>query len=149
MESFSITRPKNLKASRRIGRGGKRGKTSGKGTKGQISRTGNSTRPELRDIIKKYPKRRGYGKNRARTVVPNRAIQAVNIDHIEKHFENGAEVTARALVMKGLVRRESGKIPKVKVLARGSLSKKVTIKGLFVSDKARTLVEKAGGAVSI
>ncbi len=148
MEKHSLTRPQHLKKSRRVGRGGKRGKTSGSGTKGQIARTGNSTRPELRDIIKKYPKRRGYGKNRARTVVPNRDIQAVNLDQISKHFDAGSEVTAALLLKKGLVRRESGRTPKVKVLARGTLEKKVVVKGLQVSLSARTLIEKAGGSVS-
>jgi len=44
-----------------VGRGGKRGKTAGRGTKGQNARAGRKKRPELRDIIKKLPKRRGYG----------------------------------------------------------------------------------------
>lgn len=148
MEKHSLTRPSHLKKSRRVGRGGKRGKTSGSGTKGQIARTGNSTRPELRDIIKKFPKRRGYGKNRAHTVVPNRTIQGVNLDQISKHFEAGAEVTAKTLLKKGLVRRESGRTPMVKILARGEIGKKVIIKGLQVSKKARTLIEGAGGTVS-
>jgi len=43
------------KKSRQIGRGGKRGTTSGRGTKGQSARAGNKKRPELRDIIKKLP----------------------------------------------------------------------------------------------
>ncbi len=147
MEKHSLIRPSHLAGSRRIGRGGKRGKTSGRGMKGQISPTGNSTRPELRDIIKKYPKRRGYGKNRARTVVPNRALQAVNLDQISKHFDVGGEVTPRTLLRKGLVRRESGKTPAVKLLARGEITKTLAIKGLVVSEKARELVLKAGGSV--
>ena len=43
-----------------VGRGGKRGKSSGRGGKGQTARAGNKRRPELRDIIKKLPKNRGY-----------------------------------------------------------------------------------------
>ena len=43
-----------------VARGGKRGKTSGRGGKGQTARAGNKRRPELRDIIKKLPKNRGY-----------------------------------------------------------------------------------------
>lgn len=43
-----------------MGRGGKRGKTAGRGGKGQTARAGNKRRPELRDIIKRLPKNRGY-----------------------------------------------------------------------------------------
>ena len=42
----------------RVGRGGKRGKTSGRGTKGQNARAGHKKRPEMRDLIKKIPKQR-------------------------------------------------------------------------------------------
>ena len=60
MELNSFTRSKGLMKSRRVGRGGKRGKTSGRGGKGQTARSGNKIRPEWRDLIKKIPKRRGY-----------------------------------------------------------------------------------------
>ncbi len=43
-----------------MGRGGKHAKTSGRGGKGQTARSGNKRRPELRDIIKRLPKNRGY-----------------------------------------------------------------------------------------
>lgn len=55
-------RTKNKK-SRQVGRGGKRGKTSGRGTKGQNARAGRKKRPEMRDIIKRIPKLRGRGVN--------------------------------------------------------------------------------------
>lgn len=143
----TLIRPRNLKRSRAVGRGGKRGKTSGRGTKGQLSRTGNSTRPEARDIIKKFPKLRGHGKNRSRTVVPALRRQVVNLDQISTHFEDGSEITARELLKRGLVRREKGRAPTVKVLARGELTKKVTLKNLLVSKGARDAVQKAGGSV--
>jgi len=145
MQKTSIKRPTKLASKRRIGRGGKRGKTSGKGMKGQKARAGNSTRPEMRDIIKKIPKRRGYGKNRAKTVIANRDFQTVNLDQLSTKFESGATVTPRALVAAGLVRREGGKLPKVKVLARGTLDKKLTFTGVLTSAEARTHIEKAGG----
>ena len=54
-------KPKNINRSKkRIGRGGKRGTFSGKGAKGQLSRAGRKLRPELREIVKKIPKKRGY-----------------------------------------------------------------------------------------
>lgn len=142
-----ISRPASLRKSRRVGRGGKRGKTSGKGHKGQLARTGNSTRPELRDIIKKYPKRRGFGKNRARTVVPGRALQAVNLDQISRYFDDGAEVTPITLAKRGLVRARGAKAPRVKILARGELIKKVSLRGVALSATARRAVEKAGGTI--
>ena len=138
-----------MKRARSIGRGGKRGKTSGRGNKGQLARTGNSTRPEARDIIKKIPKRRGYGKNRARTVVPTPKRHVVNLDQISRYFENGDEVSAPALVARGLIRREKGRTPPVKVLGRGELTKKVTLKRLLVSPSARKAVEQAGGTVEM
>ena len=48
---------------KRLGRSGNRGKTSGRGTKGQNARAGRKKRPELRDIIKRVPKLRGRGKS--------------------------------------------------------------------------------------
>ena len=46
-----------------VGRGSKRGKTSGRGGKGQTARAGHKVRPEIRDMIKRIPKLRGRGKN--------------------------------------------------------------------------------------
>ncbi|MDP2651145.1 MAG: uL15 family ribosomal protein [bacterium] len=51
------------KKSKQVGRGGTRGKTAGRGTKGQNARAGHKKRPELRDFIKRLPKLRGRGVN--------------------------------------------------------------------------------------
>ena len=73
--------------SMRVGRGGKRGKTSGRGGKGQTARAGHKIRPEIRDMIKKLPKRRGHGKNRSRTVRIDRVSHApVNLAALEAAF---------------------------------------------------------------
>ena len=56
MQLKDLKRENPNKRSTRVGRGGKRGKTSGRGHKGQNARAGNSKRPEIRDIIKKVPK---------------------------------------------------------------------------------------------
>ena len=56
----NLKRNHKNKKDRIVGRGGKRGKTAGRGGKGQTARAGNKRRPELRDIIKKLPKLRGY-----------------------------------------------------------------------------------------
>lgn len=148
MIKSTLKRPVGLKkAKTRIGKGGKRGKTSGKGMKGQKSRTGNSTRPEMRDIIKKLPKRRGYGVNRAATVVARSGVQVLNLDQLEARFEQGATVSPKTALALGLVRRSAGKLPQVKVLGRGELTKKLILEGVTVSEAAKTAIEKAGGTV--
>jgi len=60
MQTHNLKRIHKNKKDRLVGRGGKHAKTSGRGGKGQTARAGNKRRPELRDIIKKLPKNRGY-----------------------------------------------------------------------------------------
>ena len=64
MQIHNVKRTTKLKTQTQVGRGGKRGKTSGRGTKGQKARSGHKIRPAFRDIIKKIPKLRGRGKNK-------------------------------------------------------------------------------------
>jgi ribosomal protein L15 len=61
MQFHSLKRKTANKKSKPVGRGGTRGKTSGRGTKGQNARAGRKKRPELRDFIKRVPKLRGRG----------------------------------------------------------------------------------------
>lgn len=136
---------------RRIGRGqsSTRGKTSGRGGKGQTARAGNKRRPELRDMIKKLPKRRGYGKNRARTVNPLRATYfPVSLEALEAVFPAGTEVTLAALAEKNVIPTHSGKPMKAKVLGNGALTKKLSLKGIKVSQSAKVAIEKAGGTIA-
>lgn len=129
-----------------IGRGGKRGKTSGRGTKGQSARAGHKIRPEMRDIIKKIPKRRGYGKNRARTVRTNRiALSVVNLDALEVAYAAGETVSPTSLLAKGLVRRAKGRAPIVKILGMGSLTKALVVDGCTISESALSALVAAGG----
>ena len=68
---FHTLKPKTRrKKSKTVGRGGTRGKTSGRGTKGQNARAGHKKRPELRDFIKRIPKLRGRGKNSLKSFKP-------------------------------------------------------------------------------
>ena len=60
MQIHELKRQNKNKKDRIVGRGGKHAKTAGRGGKGQTARAGNKRRPELRDIIKKLPKLRGY-----------------------------------------------------------------------------------------
>lgn len=137
------------KEGKRIGRGGKRGKTSGRGGKGQTARTGNSTRPEMRDFIKKLPKLRGHGVNRARTVNSERVLAVpVNLHKIEAAFAAGDIVSPKTLVAKGVLNAVAKKAPKVKILATGEVSKKLTIEGCEVSKAAAMKIEQAGGKIA-
>jgi len=129
-----------------VGRGGKRGKTSGRGGKGQTARAGHKIRPEVRDLIKKLPKRRGHGKNRARTVRTNRiAISTVNLAALEAAYAAGETVSPATLLAKGLVRRAKGRAPVVKILGTGALTKALVIKGCTTSASARAAIIAAGG----
>lgn len=136
------------KAAKRIGRGGKRGKTSGRGGKGQTARAGNSMRPEMRDFIKKLPKLRGHGVNRAATVNAERVRPVpVNVAALEAAFATGATVSPKTLVAAGVVETVRKKAPKVKILATGEITKALTVEGCEVSATAKAKIEKAGGKV--
>lgn len=131
-----------------VGRGGKRGKTSGRGTKGQSSRAGHKIRPEARDFIKKLPKLRGRGKNRARSVRTNRiAVSAVNLFTLEAAYKDGETVSPASLIAKGLVRRHKGRAPAVKILGAGLLTKKLVVEGCAISTAARKAFLAAGATI--
>lgn len=131
-----------------IGRGGKRGKTSGRGGKGQTARAGHKIRPEVRDLIKKLPKRRGHGQNRARTVKTNRlSVSAVNLDALEANYKSGETVSPATLLARGLVRRAKGRAPAVKILGTGSLTQALVIKGCTLSVTARAAITATGGTI--
>ncbi|MCH7989979.1 MAG: uL15 family ribosomal protein [Planctomycetes bacterium] len=140
-----------LRASKRIGRGGKRGKTSGRGMKGQRARAGHRIRPEIRDLIKKLPKLRGHGKNRARTVNDStRKALVVNLVQLEEYFVAGENITPTVLKEKGLIHVSKGaRKPTIKILGTGSLTKKFTFLDCIVSKTARVKIEKAGGSIVI
>lgn len=127
-----------------VGRGGKRGKTSGRGGKGQTARAGHKIRPEVRDLIKKLPKRRGHGKNRSHTVRSERVVYAtVNLATLDAAYKAGETVSPATLLAKGLVRRDKGRAPKVKILGTGTLSKKLVIQGCVLSTTAAAALSTA------
>ncbi|MFZ2500890.1 MAG: uL15 family ribosomal protein [Minisyncoccia bacterium] len=134
------------KTSMPVGRGGKRGKTSGRGGKGQTARAGHKIRPEVRDLIKKLPKRRGHGKNRSRTIRTNRiAPSSVNLAMLEVAYQAGETVSPASLVARGLVRRAKGRAPVVKILGTGTLTKALVIKGCSLSAVALAALLAVGG----
>ena len=148
MQLHELKRKTKAKTKKRVGRGGIRCKTSGRGNKGQSARAGHRIRPEIRDMIKRLPKLRGHGINRARTV--NSSIvkpTPINLAVLEKNFSNGDKVNPRILVSAGFVDKKKGRIPEVKILGIGTLSKKLEVSNCTISKSAKAQVEKAGGKV--
>lgn len=141
MQSHTLKRQTARKFSRQHGRGGKRGKTAGRGTKGQNARAGRKFRPVMRDTIKKLPKLRGYKFNsiQAKPV-------AINLNQLEK-FAKGEIVNPTTLVEKNILEKVLGKTPRVKILATGELKQALNFEGVIVSKEAKTKIEKVGGSV--
>ena len=129
---------------KRVGRGigSGTGKTSGKGHKGQNARSGGGVRPGFEGgqmpLYRRLPKR-GFTNIFAKEYV------AVNVSELER-FEDGTEVTAELL-------KESGVISKVKdgvkILGRGEITKKLTVKVAKFSKSAQEKIEKVGGKAEV
>ena len=148
MQIHEIKREHPLKKSKLVGRGGTRGKTSGKGGKGQTARAGHRVRPAMRDIIKKLPKLRGHGKNRAVSVFYRGPEAVVNVSALNI-FGAGESVTPTSLIAKGLIAASFGKHPKVKILGTGEITVAVKVERCTVSETARTKIEAAGGTITL
>jgi len=137
-----------MKEKKRIGRGGKRGTYSGKGNKGQKSRSGGNIPPgfEGQDttLVARSPKIRGF-------VSPNLPNYTINLEKLDKNFENGEVVSPSTLAEKGLFKNNkksrSRKIARVKILGGGKLTKKLTFEGCLVSQGAKKAIEAAGGSI--
>lgn len=144
MQMHTLKRKTANKRSRQVGRGGTRGKTAGKGTKGQNARSGRKKRPEMRDIIKRIPKLRGRG------VSPLKGIrgfaQAVNLSALAG-FPAGTVISPTLLLEKEMIRKESGALPRVKILGGGDISQKLVFRSCEVSESARKKIEAAGGSI--
>jgi len=136
-------KPKHKRSKRkRIGRGGKRGTYSGRGVKGQLTRAGRKTVPSIRQLIKKYHKLRGYRfKSRQEKPV------VINIKDLEKSFKKGDLISPQILIEKGLIRKMKGRVPEIKILGQGDLTKKLTVEGFQLSESAKEKIKKAGGTI--
>lgn len=148
MQIHEIRRDHAHKKSKLVGRGGTRGKTSGKGGKGQTARAGHRVRPAIRDVIKKLPKLRGHGKNRSQSVFYRGPEAVVNVGELNV-FSKGDVVTPTALIAKKLVSESFGKNPVVKILGTGEITVALTFNRCNVSETAKTKIEKAGGTIVI
>lgn len=142
---------------KRIGRGGKRGTTSGNGTKGQKSRAGASVRPGFRGgdnrIWQLFPKSRGASSKpgnksvhrKQRTYrVHNARPAELNLERLSE-FRDGETVSLETLIAKGLVPATARQ---VKILGSGDLNRKLTFSGVKASASALAKIEKAGGTVA-
>lgn len=143
MDTTLFKRIHKNKKSISVGRGGTRGKTSGRGTKGQKARSGHKIRPEIRDFIKRLPKLRGRGKNSNRGIVEKPMV--VSLSAIEKAFAAGEEVNPSTLRLKNLIRYRESSVAPIKILG-GEISKKLSFSNVLVSCSAKALIEKAGGS---
>ncbi|MBI1974474.1 MAG: uL15 family ribosomal protein [Candidatus Zambryskibacteria bacterium] len=83
MQFHNLVRKIKNKKPKQVGRGGTRGKTSGRGTKGQNARAGRKKRPEMRDIIKRVPKLRGRGTSSLKSLQKKLSGQALK-KHLAK-----------------------------------------------------------------
>lgn len=128
---------------RRVGRGisAGQGKTAGRGTKGQNSRTGGGVKPYFEGgqlpLVRRLPHTRGF------THLSRVEYEVVNLGVLDAKFDAGAQVTPEALAEKGLIH----KTDHVKVLGNGSLSKALTIKVHAFSASAKEKIAAAGGSV--
>ena len=138
MQIHEIQRENPNKKSRQVGRGGTRGKTSGRGGKGQTARAGNKRRPAMRDIIKRYPKLRGRGVNMNKAFRQN--FMPVNLVDLNV-LEAGTVVSPQSLVAAGIIDMKKGRFPRVKILATGKLDKKLTFEGVEFSKAAAEAVK--------
>ena len=128
---------------KRIGRGGKRGTYSGRGMKGQKSRAGNRPAPVVRELLKRYPKLKGY-----RRVRRQRKPQSVSLAVIERKFSKDEVVSPSALAEKGLVKQRKGAALKVKIVGILELKSALKVQGCILSAGAKKSIEKSGGKIT-
>jgi large subunit ribosomal protein L15 len=145
--------PGSRKARKRVGRGegSGTGKTSGRGQKGAGSRSGAKERPNFEGgqmpIHMRMRKLRGPHMKKSMPFEPFRThTQAINLQDLERRFDAGDEVTLEALKAKGLGNRKD--VP-VKILAKGTISKKLTVHAHAFSGAAREAIEAAGGSAVV
>jgi large subunit ribosomal protein L15 len=145
--------PGSRRARKRVGRGegSGTGKTSGRGQKGAGARSGAKSRPNFEGgqmpIHMRMRKLRGPHMKKSMPFEPFRThTQPVNIAELESRFDAGAEVTIELMRANGLGTRKA--VP-VKVLAKGELSKALTVHAHAFSASARERIEAAGGSCKI
>ncbi len=136
----------NTRKRKRVGRGtgSGRGKTAGRGTKGQNARSGGKLPLFFEGgqlpLVKRLPKLRGFKRPHKIHYTP------VNLEDLEECFDEGATVTLEALVEYGFL--DDTQEPVV-VLGRGELNKKLTVHSHRISRAAQSAIEARGGTVEL
>ena len=142
MQIHQLQPKHSSKNKKRVGRGGKKGTYSGRGGKGQSARAGRKMAPIIRELIKRYPKLKGY-----RAINLHEEIAIVNLNTLEKNCSDGEVINPENLLNNGIIRAIDGKKPNVKILGKGKLTKKLTIENCKVSESAKKAIESAGGTI--
>lgn len=142
--------PGSHKREKRVGRGhgSGRGKTAGRGTKGQKARTGGAIHRAFNGgqtrLSKRLPFLRGVGNSN----IPFRDVYAiVNLSELPE-LEAGAQVTPESLVEQGLLSKAEGK-GLVKILGDGDLKQALAFRAHKFSASARAKIEAAGGSIEV
>lgn len=134
MQLYQLKAQHKRKPRKRVGRGGKRGTYSGRGLKGQKSRSGSSKRAGFSGgatpLFRRLPKKRGAGKKiKSKKAVKLSRYQTqqaiINLNDLNAHFKDQEIVSPQALLKKGLIDKIKGRIPQVKILGKGGLTKKL------------------------
>jgi len=140
LQSAKGARHRKLRVGR--GRASGKGKTAGRGHKGQYARTGHKHKPLFEGgqmpLVRKLPKRGFKNFNRKEVI-------GINLDALNA-FDDGTEVTIPLLQEKGLA---NGRFDAVKILGNGAVEKKLTVKVNAFSATAREKIEAAGGTCEI
>ena len=145
MKLNELQRAPEAKANKRVGRGpgSGTGKTSGRGQKGQKSRSGVSISAWFQGgqtpLYRRIPKR-GFNNKRFRT-----EFAVINLSDLNR-FEDGTNVTPELLIETGVIKKP---LAGIKVLANGKLEKKVNVKAHRFSSKAVTKIEEVGGTTEV
>ena len=134
-----------LKKRKRIGRGGSRGGTSGRGHKGQKARSGGKVRIGFEGgqtpLLRRLPKR-GFTNARHQ-----KKMCIVTTDVLDKAFQKDQTVTKKELVDKGIIKLKRNEFCQIKLLQRGPITKALNIVIDTFSKGAKNAIEKAGGTI--
>ena len=146
MKLETLPKSKEAKARKRVGRGpgSGMGKTSTRGEKGQLARSGGSVPAWFQGgqspLYRRLPKR-GFNNARFET-----KYATINLDDLNKYFNDGDVVTPEVLKERGIIKKQ---LSGIKVLANGTLEKKITVKAQRFSTSAVTKIEAAGGKAEV
>lgn len=146
MKLHELNSAPEAKTRKRVGRGpgSGMGKTSTRGEKGQLARSGGKVHPWFEGgqspLYRRVPKR-GFNNTRFET-----KYATINLDDINKFFNDGDTVTPEILKERGIIKKQ---LSGVKVLGNGNLEKKVTIKAHRFSSSAVSKIESAGSKAEV